>query len=117
MKMSVVVVDESGRRFEGEVALKPQTHSRKVTAPPSALSRAPDRDRPASAPQAVSALWKKGTFRTPQSFGTIETALSELEYNFPKPTLMMALGSAPFLTRRGPRGNYRWIQKYKAGSA
>ena len=67
------------------------------------------------ATDAVKAAYEKGVFKTEQNLGAIEKALAGLEFNFPKSTLMMALGSASYLTRRGKTGNFRWIQKYKPG--
>jgi hypothetical protein len=114
MKVSVVVEDDSGHKFHGEVELKPQRKSGKSAHSPKAVARASVKG--VSAPAAVRVLWEKGKFKTAQTFGEIERELGELEYNFPKNTLTMALGSAAYLTRRGARGSYRWIQKYKAGA-
>lgn len=114
MKVSLVVEDDAGRKFHGEVKLK----SQRGTAKPAHSSKAVAHN-PATAIKATGAvriLWEKGAFKAAQNLSAIEKELGDLDYNFPKNTLTMALGSAKYLTRRGARGNYRWIQKYKAGA-
>jgi hypothetical protein len=65
-----------------------------------------------SCPSALGELWKDEKFKQALSFPDIQAALGIEGYNFPRNTVMMALQSADFLTRRGGRGNYTWTQKY-----
>lgn len=57
-------------------------------------------------------LWQDGFFRSWRKSGTILEHLSKKGYNFPPPTVRMALKDADYLTRRGKRGAYEYIQKY-----
>ena len=116
MRISVLVEDDLGHKFQGEAVLQPQ---RKASAAPrqrSTSSHSASSGKPPKPKHALKMLYEKGVFKTDQTFGAIEVELGRLEYNFPKPTLMMALGSVPFLTRRGAKGSYRWVQKYKPGA-
>lgn len=112
MKVSVVVEDDSGHKFDGEVELKPQRKTGKSGHSPKAVAHASAKG--VSAPEALKVLWEKGWFKTSLTFGEIERELGKLGNNFPKNTLTMALGRAVYLTRKGASGSYRWIQKYKA---
>lgn len=57
-------------------------------------------------------LWQDGFFRVWRTSGSILEHLSEKGYNFPPPTVRMALKAATYLTRRGKRGAYEYIQKH-----
>ena len=65
-----------------------------------------------TAPEALKILWKDKAFIKAKDYQSIEQALEKRGYNFTDKNLMMALGSSRFLTRRGKRGNYKYIQKY-----
>lgn len=69
-----------------------------------------------SAPEALEMLWQEGVFRTWHNFGQILTILSKRENNFSKPELALALRRASFLTRRGSRGSFEYIQRIPAVS-
>lgn len=56
-------------------------------------------------------LWKTGLFRTAKKLSEIDAALAKQEYNFTTAELGMALKRAPYLTRKGKRGGYTYIQK------
>lgn len=63
-------------------------------------------------PGALKLLWKSGFFRKPKTRPQIEVHLEEMGYNFAGNALSMALAAARFLTRRGPRGSYSFVQKH-----
>lgn len=64
-----------------------------------------------SAPEALDILWQEGFFTTGRYFKDISEFLSKRGSNFPKPSLALALRQAPFLTRNGTRGLFKYIQK------
>lgn len=61
---------------------------------------------------ALKILWSEKVFLKPKDMRTIEAEFSKRGYNFAEGALMMALMRAKFLTRRGERGNYSYVQKY-----
>ena len=65
-----------------------------------------------TAPQALKSLWKGKIFLKAKDFRSIEQVLEKRGYNFTEKNLLMALKSARFLTRRGNKGNYKYIQKH-----
>ena len=65
------------------------------------------------APQALKHIWSKKFFDKHQrSFQEIKKEVSDLGCNPSDETLHMALKNAEFLTRKGTKGNYTYIQKY-----
>lgn len=56
-------------------------------------------------------LWKSGLFRSAKKISEIDTALAEQGYNFTAAELGMALKRALYLTRKGSRGTFTYIQK------
>ena len=111
MKLIIQVVDDAGNVFAGETTLEPISADGKaqVHKQPKTDEHIPKRVK---CPSVIERLWKKEKFKEALSFLDVKTALAGEGYNFPKNTLMMALQSAAFLTRRGGRGNYSWTQKY-----
>ena len=65
-----------------------------------------------TAPVALRILWKEGVFLTPMNVRAIEAELARRGYNFGDKNLMMALRSAKFLTRRGQKGSFTYVQKH-----
>jgi len=65
-----------------------------------------------TAPDALKLLWKETAFLKPKDVRTIEGELERRGYNFNDKSLMMALRSAFFLTRKGIRGHYKYVQKH-----
>jgi hypothetical protein len=65
-----------------------------------------------TAPQALQILWKENIFFRPKDMRTIEAELSKRGYNFFDKNLMMALKGVKFLTRKGDKGNYTYVQKH-----
>lgn len=65
-----------------------------------------------TATEALNKLWRNGFFRRWQTQPKIVAHLAEQEHNFEGPELGMALKRARYLTRRGKRGCYEYIQKY-----
>lgn len=67
-----------------------------------------------SAPEVLEILWQEGIFKTWHKFNSISQILEERGNNFPKPELSISLRKANFLTRRGTRGSFEYIQKLPA---
>jgi hypothetical protein len=65
-----------------------------------------------TAPDALRLLWQEKVFLKPKDVRTIEAELAKRGYNFADKNLMMALKDAKFLTRKGERGNYSYVQKH-----
>ena len=65
-----------------------------------------------TAPQALRILWQEKVFLKPKDVRTIEAELAKGGYNFTDKNLMMALKDAKFLTRKGDKGNYTYVQKH-----
>ncbi len=63
-------------------------------------------------PHLLRELWSQGFFSSEKTFPSIKVELGKLGSNPSDPNLGMALGDATFLTRRGKRGKYRYIQKH-----
>lgn len=64
------------------------------------------------APDALRLLWKAKFLLNEKTMPEIAKKLQDLGYNFPANTLSMALGKAKFLTRKGSRGTYTFVQRY-----
>lgn len=112
MKVSLTVEDDSGHVYTGQVILKPENRARKRTIAKPVHAPAPGAAHPTRVTDALKRLHEAGKFKKEMTLKNVEE-LAKMECNFPKPTLMMALSRAKFLTRRGKAGSYRWIQKYK----
>lgn len=65
-----------------------------------------------TATEVLKILWEDGVFRKWMRIATIVEELSEREYHFPLTNVNMALERASYLTRKGKRGSYEYIQKY-----
>ena len=65
-----------------------------------------------TAPGALTILWKEKFFMKGKSMAETKKALEEKGYNFTNPNLSMALKNAKFLTKRGSKGHFRYVQKY-----
>ena len=65
-----------------------------------------------TAPEALRILWEGKIFLKPKDVKSIKQVLERKGYNFPDKALLMALKRATFLTKRGNRGNYTYVQKY-----
>ncbi|MCJ7513019.1 MAG: hypothetical protein MUO23_08620 [Anaerolineales bacterium] len=65
-----------------------------------------------TAPQALRLLWKEGVFLKPKDVRAVEAELEKRGYNFGDKNLMMALKGAKFLTRKGSKGSYSYVQKH-----
>lgn len=63
-------------------------------------------------PGALRILWKGGVFLTPKNVAAIQAELAKRGYNFGDKNLMMALRGAKFLTRKGQKGTYTYVQKH-----
>jgi hypothetical protein len=113
MKVRLTIEDDSGRTYHGEIVLDSRGSSR-ATREKATPKHSPS--DPTNPTQALKHLHQKGIFKTERDLGAVEGELAKIDCNFPKPSLAKALSRADFLTRRGSRGTYRWIQRYKPGA-
>lgn len=68
---------------------------------------------PKTATEALKILWKKKFFNSSaQKLSNVSNKLSEMGYNSPQSILGKALERAAYLTRRGKKGAFEYIQKY-----
>ncbi len=65
-----------------------------------------------TATEGVLILWEEKFFRTAKTTPEIVNALAQRENHFPTNALSMALERAQFLTRKGKKGAYEYIQQY-----
>ena len=114
MRVSILLNDESGNVFDGQVDLKPRRSGAQF-APAERRPVAPA-SHPRTPTDALRKLHQKNVFKTEKELRAVEEELAKIDCNFPKPSLAKALERAGFLTRHGRRGSYRWIQKYPPGS-
>jgi hypothetical protein len=112
MKVSLTIEDDSGQTYHGEVMLDSRGSTRATREKPSPKHAPSDPKQPADA---LKLLHKKGIFKTERDLREVEAELSKIDCNFQKASLAKALARADFLTRRGSRGAYRWIQRHKPG--
>ena len=61
---------------------------------------------------ALRILWEEGFFRSWKKISEIDQVLGKRDHHFPSRDLGMALQRAKYLTRRGKRGGYEYIQKH-----
>jgi hypothetical protein len=65
-----------------------------------------------TATEALRILWAEAFFRAWKKKAGIEEKLSQRDNHFSNAELGMALKRARYLTRRGARGSYEYIQKH-----
>jgi len=65
-----------------------------------------------TATEALKILWEEGVFSKWMKIAAVVEELSKKEYHFPLTNVNMALQRAPYLTCKGKRGSYEYIQKY-----
>jgi hypothetical protein len=116
MKVSLTIEDDSGRTYRGEVVLDSRGTVKVAREKPTRKHPLHQPSDPTNPTQALKHLHQKGIFKTERDLGAVEGELTKIDCNFPKPSLAKALARADFLTRRGSRGTYRWIQRHKPGA-
>ncbi len=65
-----------------------------------------------NAPGALRILWSEGIFLKGKKFEEVKAELEKRGYNFSDQNLAMALSSSKFLTRKGARGQFTYVQKH-----
>jgi hypothetical protein len=65
-------------------------------------------------PEKLKMLWSQGFFSDEKTFESIRGELSKVGTNPTDPALGMAIARAPYLTQKGKRGQYRYVQKFPA---
>ena len=65
-----------------------------------------------SLPELLKLLWSQSFFSIERNFDAVIIELNKIGVNPTNPALAMALGRAKFLTQKGKRTQYRYIQKY-----
>ena len=61
---------------------------------------------------ALKLLWEGKFFVRARTFSEVRDELSKKGYNFPNPQLAKGLERAKYLTRKGSKGSFSYIQKY-----
>jgi len=64
------------------------------------------------ATESLKILWENGFFKGWRNYPQIVDQQAQEDYHFSMAENCMALKRAKYLTRRGKRGNYEYIQKY-----
>ncbi len=67
-----------------------------------------------SLPETLKSLWSQGFFSSDRDFETVRAELGKVGINPADPALSMALRRSKFLTQKGKRTQYRFIQKFAA---
>ena len=65
-----------------------------------------------TAPDALKILWGEKVFLKPKNVAGVRKILEKCGYNFGDKTLLMALKNAKFLTRKGSKRDYTYVQKH-----
>lgn len=65
-----------------------------------------------TATEALKILWEEKLFLGFKKYVQIEERLGKKGYHFSSAELCTALNRAKYLTRKGNKGNYEYIQKY-----
>jgi len=65
-----------------------------------------------TATEGIKALWSEQVFKKFRKVSDIVDIFSKRHHHFTHAELGMALKRAKYLTRRGKRGNYEYIQKH-----
>jgi hypothetical protein len=112
MKVILKIEDDSGRIYQGEILLSAQGEAKKIQRKKEKHAVS---ESPRTPAQALRSLHAQGVFKSERALAVVEAELAKIDCNFPKASLAKALERADFLTRRGTRGSYRWIQKFNPG--
>jgi hypothetical protein len=62
--------------------------------------------------EAIRMLWKGKIFLKQKSLAEVMQELEKRGYNFSVQAIDMALKGSKYLTRKGSRGDYKYVQKY-----
>jgi repressor of nif and glnA expression len=62
--------------------------------------------------EALKILWKERIFLKPNKIAEVMKELEKRGYNFNEQAIHMALKRAKYLTQKGKKGNYTYVQKY-----
>lgn len=112
MKIRIELADDNGVLYVGQAELHRRNRT-KVSVSPAITRKSQSR---VTCGEALRRLWQSDQFRHALSLKQIAEALSKSGgYNFRGEALLMALSRTNFLTRRGSKGSYVWIQKYPHG--
>jgi len=65
-----------------------------------------------TATEALNFLWTESFFQKWKTLSAIDETLSKRRHHFSAAELGMALKRAKYLTRKGKRGSYEYIEKY-----
>lgn len=57
-------------------------------------------------------LWGKGFLRVPRKISDVVVEFSKIGYNFSLTNIDKTLQRAQYLTRKGKRGAYKYVQRY-----
>jgi hypothetical protein len=109
MRVNITVTDDRGNTFEGTAELTKQTAKKP------AKSKTPQLVRKSNAVTgpagALKKLYNAHFFKTYKSIADVMKKLSEEGINYSIQLVSMALFRAKYLTKKGTKGNYQYIQK------
>lgn len=112
MKVRIEVIQKGGRIYSGEIELQPSSRKHRVSSQ-TGNGKARRSDSRASKPTSVlKELYRSGFFVERKTLAEVVKVFGKKGHNPNKSTIASALYRAPFLRTLGPRGAYKYIQKY-----
>ncbi len=108
MRAQITII-HGGKAYAGEVELV-SSGARRTT--PTVVQKVVEQVAPTKPSEAIGQLYEKGFFKSPRTLADTMRQLSEGEYNFGKPSVLMVLQRANFLRRTGAKGSSAFVQKY-----
>jgi hypothetical protein len=110
MRVKLNIVHE-GQTYFGEVELHP-AGTEKATSKPHRTGTQTTSDIATRPSAAVDLVYRKGFFKESRRLSEVFDELRSEGYNFSRQSIFMALKAARFLALTGPRGSYRFVQKF-----
>lgn len=114
MRVKISIIHE-GRAYTGEVELSSAGAEKAVSKP--SKTETLSAQGIATKPSAViEMLYNKQFFKEPHKLPDVWNELRKEGYNFSRPSILMALKAASYLTMAGRRGSYSFVQKFPPGT-
>ena len=110
MKVKISIIHE-GKAYSGEVELF-SAGPEKVASKPSKTEAFSAKGIATKPSAVVEMLYRKHFFKEPRKLPDVWNELRKEGYNFSRPSILMALKAASYLTMTGKRGSYRFVQKF-----
>jgi hypothetical protein len=112
MRVRITATDDNGNIYEGTADLTKATTKLAKVKNVSKTTKSTAITGPADV---IRNLFSQKYFKTEKTRLDVIKNLNDAGYNFDPATVSMALNRASFLRKNGPKGNYRFIQKYPPG--